>query len=150
MKKSWGKTKETTGKGVKTEEMFLSCLPGSERLATALSKCLKGLMDLSLLHIRSLGSVGLLHVHVLRNIHNKTSHPDEHALHILWFYWYKQIFWKPTIYLEIININFSIHTQFSLFEICMMSMYREENRQRCRQPTNNYRRQARTHFNICE
>ena len=30
--------KETTGKGGKTEEMFLSCPPGSERLATALTR----------------------------------------------------------------------------------------------------------------
>ena len=36
MKKIWGKMREPTGKWGKIEEMFFSCPPGSERLATAL------------------------------------------------------------------------------------------------------------------
>ena len=33
----WGKIRDPTGKWGKIEEMFLSCPPGSERLATALT-----------------------------------------------------------------------------------------------------------------
>ena len=37
MKKNWGKMRENTWKRRKIEEIFLSCPPGVERLATALS-----------------------------------------------------------------------------------------------------------------
>ena len=37
MKKLWAKMRETVAKWGKIEEMFLSCPPGSERLATALN-----------------------------------------------------------------------------------------------------------------
>ena len=36
IKKFWGKLREPTGKWGKIEEMFISCPPGSEGLATAL------------------------------------------------------------------------------------------------------------------
>ena len=38
MKKIWGKIREAIGKWGKIEELFLSCPPGSERLATVLSR----------------------------------------------------------------------------------------------------------------
>ena len=42
IKKIWGKMREPTGKWGQIEEIFLSCPPGSERLATALYKVQSG------------------------------------------------------------------------------------------------------------